>query len=175
MQRIPADARLPSTYDDKEIGYRVLTLNRGDFIPFTAEDVTKTASPGAWAVLGGVDAPDAGGYIVWGLADKDLAETSIEPVCPNVADVLIGAIRNLLADAISRITSVMPATPVVQMDTGTFEKGVNKLRHEVTDIIRAGNQEQGQTVSEIQTRLGELSASYAGLRMVEDVSRQLDA
>lgn len=174
MQRIPADARLPSTYDDKEIGYRVLTIGRGEFVPFTTEAVT-LSMPRCWSVAGGVDAPDQGGYIVWGLADKDLAETSIEPDCPNVADGIVSAMRNLLADAIARITAVMPATPVVQMDTGGFEKGVNRLRSDMTALVLAGSTQQAERVSAIQTRLSELSTSYASLKVLDDASRQVSA
>jgi hypothetical protein len=177
MQRIPADARLPSSYDDKEIGYRVLTLGRGEFVPFTVEGVT-LSMPRCWSVAGGVDAPDGGGYIVWGLADEDLAEAGIEPVVPDLTDAVLFRMRTIIDTAISRIIAVMPATPVIQMDTSAFDLSIKQLDDKMSAVstdVELRTHEQGKQVSEIQTRLAELATSYAGLKATEDVTRQLSA
>ena len=48
------------------VGYRLLTTALAEYSPFTTTGVSENA-PGNY-VVGGVTAPDAGGYIQWGLS-----------------------------------------------------------------------------------------------------------
>jgi hypothetical protein len=83
--KVAAAAQLGRRHSRQPVGYRVLDINRR---PFDGEDnehfdtvnVAETAVPGYYIVIGGVDVPPAGGYIVWGFEDRVLAEATIAPV-----------------------------------------------------------------------------------------------
>lgn len=172
MQRIPASATLGRLYADQDIGYSVLTLTRDPFSAFTQDGVTESL-PGLYVAT--VNAPDAGGYIQWGLADKPIAESSIDPVRPDTTEQMLGTIRNLLADAIRSITSVMPKTPVVQMDMTPVMRGLAKLYTDVSEIVSSGAGQQAERVSEIQGQINVLSESYASLHALNSAARQVEA
>ncbi|MCL4864208.1 MAG: hypothetical protein KJZ93_32670 [Caldilineaceae bacterium] len=137
-QRVPADARLGRTHTGKKIGYRVLNLSRSSFSAFTTKGVEETGIPGHYVVLGGIEAPDAGGYIVWGTKGEDIAEASIEPAPPDqAADMLkrIAAMLDSLSErilhAISLLSVPAPAVEMqsnqVQLDTTQLEAAVTRL------------------------------------------------
>jgi hypothetical protein len=74
---VPATVALP--YTGLALGYRVLTLGRTVYSAFTVAGVVETSVLGTYSVIGGVAAPFAGGYIVWGTAGTDYAEWTIDP------------------------------------------------------------------------------------------------
>lgn len=79
---LPAIANLGAAYTGATLGYRVLNLDRTTYAAFTTSGVTESpAGSGVYSVSGGVSAPDAGGYIVFGPAGTDLAEAPI-PAAP---------------------------------------------------------------------------------------------
>jgi len=82
---VAAAAQLGRRHTGEPVGYRVLCLDRRPFdgddsAHFDTANVAETAVPGYYIVLGGVDVPLAGGYIVWGVEDRVLAEATIAPV-----------------------------------------------------------------------------------------------
>ncbi len=170
MRNIPASVWLPSTYNGQSIGYSILNVSRETFLGFTLAGVVMPF-PRYWAVSGGVQVPDAGGFIVWGLENNPLAEATVDPAPVDTSQEWLIQIGAMLAHAIERIVAVMPATPpapVVQMDTSSFESTVEALGVRVAELIQERNQEQAVTVSEIQAQL-------ATLTMLNDAARQTAA
>lgn len=83
--RVAAAAQLGRRHAGEPVGYRVLDLYRRPFdgedgAHFDTTNVVETAVPGYYIVLGGADVPPSGGYIVWGVEDRVLAEATIAPV-----------------------------------------------------------------------------------------------
>jgi len=66
------------------IGLRVLNLDGTTYAAFSTTGVAETSTAGTYRKAGGVVAPLAGGYIVWGTALVDLAEATIESAAVNV-------------------------------------------------------------------------------------------
>jgi hypothetical protein len=66
-QVIPASFYTPGS-PGLTVGYRLLTTALTEYAPFTITGVSESA-PGNYLVSSGVTAPDAGGYIQWGLPD----------------------------------------------------------------------------------------------------------
>lgn len=79
MQTVPAMVVLGDLYTGQSIGYRVDNLDGTAYTAFTTTNVTETSVFGNYVVNGGVNVPDNGGYIIFGLSGQDLAETIIEP------------------------------------------------------------------------------------------------
>lgn len=78
-QTIARSAALGPAYTGQAIGYRVLNLDRTVYSAFTTAGVAEAAVPGTYSVSGGIVAPDAGGYVVWGTATTDVIWGTIEP------------------------------------------------------------------------------------------------
>jgi hypothetical protein len=78
-QTIPATAILGPGKTGLTIGYRILSLDGTTYSAFSTTGVTETSTAGTYSVAGGVVAPTAGGYIVWGTALVDYAEDEIGP------------------------------------------------------------------------------------------------
>jgi len=152
----PATARLGKTKTGLEIGYRLLNQARKVLTPFTRAGVTETSIPGTYAVS--IEAPLMGGFIVWGTADQDIAEATIEPEAPETPDIM-PAIRAALDLLMQGIVSAMPGTPVVQMDTHPFEQGVSELQQTV-----------GDQVTEIYGQLKTLRESVDHLQILNDAA-----
>jgi hypothetical protein len=99
---VPADAYLTRRYTNQPVGYRVLTLNRTVYAPFTQDRVLEDV-PGHYLVVNGVDVPDKGGYIAWGIAGQDIISVSVEPnfLLPLAAqlDTLLAQITRQLGEA----------------------------------------------------------------------------
>lgn len=151
----PTNAPLGRSKSGLQIGYKLLGLDRNLIQPFTRKGVTETLIPGTYAAL--VDAPAAGGYIVWGTAEQDMAEAPIPPTMP-IPDPM-PAMRESL-DALHRaIVAAMPGTPVVQMDTQPFEQGVSELRRTV-----------GDQVTEIFSQLATLRESVEHLSVLDNAA-----
>jgi hypothetical protein len=78
-QTLPATAVLGPGKTGLSIGYRILLLDGTTYSAFSTTDVTETSTAGTYRKTGGVVAPTAGAYIVWGTALVDYAEDEIEP------------------------------------------------------------------------------------------------
>jgi len=122
MQLVPVDAQLSPRRTKQPIGYRVLDINREVVTPFTKTRVGESRIPGCYFVAGGVEAPDDGGFIVWGLKDKDIAEAPIEPVAADYSEQLAA-----LADALQS---------TIDLQLGSLHTGLDQLR-EQTDASAA--------------------------------------
>lgn len=70
------------------IGLRVLNLDGTEYSAFSTTGVAETSTAGTYRKAGGVVAPLAGGYIVWGEAATDYAEATVESASVNVTRVL---------------------------------------------------------------------------------------
>lgn len=197
-QIVAADARLSRTRAGQPIGYTVLTLQRSAFRPFTRDGVIETL-PGCFAVTGGIACPDAGGYIVWGLENEPIAESAVDPLPTAQFDALLARIERAIGAALPRFAALVPA-PVVQMDTATFEAGVERIAEttqaalrqaqgplaelvdvlsairETTDSLSVLNEGANQVMAlaEMRSRLNTILGDNqpAGLRAVQEMSTQ---
>lgn len=78
-QIVPATAVLGAGQTGLTIGYRVLDIDRVEYSAFSTTGVAETNILGTYSKTGGVVAPNAGGYIIWGTSGVDLAEDEINP------------------------------------------------------------------------------------------------
>lgn len=166
---VPARAPLPSRYAGLPMGYRVLDLSGAEVIPFTRDGVIETA-PGHYWVAGGIDAPSAGGLIIWGTAEQPtIAQAEIEPAPPTIDPrPAIAA----LGDRIETLLATMPApVAITEIDTGGLREAIASVGRQIdamaqkdaTAPILASLQEMRQTMAEDQ-RLDEVSRQIAGIR-----------
>ena len=70
-QTVPATAVLGPGATGLTIGLRVLNLDGTTYAAFSTTGVAETSTAGTYRKAGGVVAPLAGGYIVWGTAGTD--------------------------------------------------------------------------------------------------------
>lgn len=83
-QTVPATCVLGPGKTGLTIGYRVLNLDGTEYSAFSTSGVAETAIAGTYRVAGGVEAPLAGGYVVWGTELLDYAEATVESASANV-------------------------------------------------------------------------------------------
>jgi len=83
-QTVPATAVLGPGKTGLTIGLRVLNLDGTEYAAFSTTSVAETSTAGTYRKAGGVVAPLAGGYIVWGTALVDYAEATVESAAVNV-------------------------------------------------------------------------------------------
>ncbi len=83
-QTVPATAALGPGKTGLTIGLRVLNLDGTTYAAFSTTGVAETSTAGTYRKAGGVVAPLAGGYIVWGTAGTDYAEATVESAAVNV-------------------------------------------------------------------------------------------
>lgn len=171
-QRVPADARLGRTRTGQDIGYRVLNLNREPFRGFAL--ATETAIPGNYVAVGGVEAPDTGGYIVWGTAVEDIAETTIEPATVDSAPALLARIEAALDALLARIAGLIPPQPPVIVNTAEFEAGIVTLRGELAGMIQDASQHQAERVAEIYRQIEANNAIVRQLDRLNDAVIEFD-
>lgn len=168
-QTIPASAQLSPRRAGAKLGYVVLNLDRTTYAPFQRRGVVETA-PGCFAVRGGVEAPDTGGYLVWrtgttGTTDGEvIAESPIDPV-PTAA---LEALRTLFARLPQQFADLVP-TPVVDMQP--FAAGVAQMRREVAEAAAAYD-ERLVGVAELLTRVVETTD---GLSVLNEGANQVIA
>jgi len=86
-QTTAAAADLGIIHTAKAIGYRVLNLDETLYSAFSTTGVAETNVIGFYRKDDGVVAPDAGGYIVWGVSGTDYAEDTIPPAQPSAAQI----------------------------------------------------------------------------------------
>ena len=98
-QTVPATAQLGPGKTGLAIGYRVLDIDRVEYSAFTTTNVAETGTAGTYSVAGGVVAPNAGGYIVWGVSGTDYVEATVD------SDVI-----NSVSGSVGSVTGLTPAT-----------------------------------------------------------------
>ena len=118
-QIVSAACKLNKRYWGLPLGYRVLNLDRTEYSPFTLKGVLESA-PGYYTVVGGVEAPSAGGCIIWGEIDRDLLEWPIEPrqETPDPSDQ-IAALAAAVRDLANRPVLALPDSYVLSPDSLT--------------------------------------------------------
>lgn len=98
-QTVPATAVLGPNKTGLTIGLRVLNLDGTEYAAFSTTGVAETSTAGTYRKAGGVIAPLAGGYIVWGTALVDYAEATVESAAVNVTYSAGVALTGRLAEA----------------------------------------------------------------------------
>jgi hypothetical protein len=83
-QLVPATCVLGPGMTGLTIGLRVLNLDGTEYAAFSTTSVAETSTAGTYRKAGGVVAPLAGGYIVWGTALVDYAEAAVKSTAVNV-------------------------------------------------------------------------------------------
>lgn len=96
-QIVPATCVLGPGKTGLTIGLRVLNLDGTVYAAFDTTGVAETSTAGTYRKAGGVVAPLAGGYIVWGEAATDYAETTVE-----------STVGVLAADGLDAISTTAP-------------------------------------------------------------------
>lgn len=153
----PARAQLGRRYAGRPIGYRVLTLARVEAAPFTRAGVVE-AQPGHYVTA--VEAPPAGGWIVWGTAGADLIEAELLPAPPVPPDLapLAEAIDALPA----QLAAVVP-TPA-PVDLAPLTQAIGRLRGEVVAAEEAQRARRADDAASLGNAIGELREQVAALQ-----------
>ena len=99
-QLVPATCVLGPGKTGLTIGLRVLNLDGTEYSAFSTTGVAETSTAGTYRKAGGVVAPLAGGYIVWGTALVDYAEATVESAAANVTMVKGAAINDLVSGSV---------------------------------------------------------------------------
>lgn len=176
MQRVPASARLGRNKAGLHLGYRVLTLNRDEFSAFTTNNVAETM-PGYYVVTGGVDAPDAGGYVSWGTTDQTIAESEINPAPVDLSAEWTTKIEAVIDLVIKRVLVALPS-PVVQVDEQVdlqaFEAGVTALRSELVEVITLDNLRQAGQIDNIYNQIFALHEVIRGMDNLNESAVVMD-
>jgi len=125
-QLVPATCVLGPGMTGLTIGLRVLNLDGTEYAAFSTTGVAETSTAGTYRKVGGVVAPLAGGYIVWGTALVDYAEATVESTSANVTYSAGVALTGRLAEAADIPAAVdvsalaLEATAqAILLDTGT--------------------------------------------------------
>lgn len=119
---VPATAVLGPGKTGLTIGYRVLNLDGTEYSAFSTTDVAETSTAGTYRVAGGVVAPLAGGYIVWGTALVDYAEATVESASANVTLWKGATAPAMTGDAYARLGA--PAGASVSADIAAIAADV---------------------------------------------------
>ena len=90
-QTVPATCVLGPGKTGLAIGLRVLDIDRVQYSAFSTTGITETGTLGTYSKTGGVVAPNAGGYIVWGVSGTDYAEATIDSDVINSVSSTISA------------------------------------------------------------------------------------
>lgn len=111
-QIVPATAVLGPGLTGLAIGLRVLNIDGTEYAAFSTTSVAETSTAGTYRKASGVSVPDAGGYIVWGTALVDYAESTVDSVyglitgTKNTLDSLSGADGDTLKTLSDQIDGV---------------------------------------------------------------------
>jgi hypothetical protein len=92
-QTVPATCVLGPGKTGLTIGLRVLNLDGTTYSAFSTTGVAETSTAGTYRKADGVEAPDAGGYVVWGVNGTDYAEAPIPPAAAKPGDAMTLARR----------------------------------------------------------------------------------
>lgn len=151
-QIVPAAAQLRRRWAGQAIGYEVRNLDRTLFRIWSLDQVQEP-TPAYFVATGGVEAPDSGGYIVWGLVDQSVVEAAIEPAAASFEPALSAGLDALYDELIDRFKALFPQPAPVIVDTNVFEAGIIQLRGELAAIAEQDDQRLRQRLTEIHARL----------------------
>ena len=164
---VNSDAILGRSNAGKPIGYSVLTLNREPYAAFTTDNVLETA-PGRYVAVGGVNVPDTGAFVVWGLANRSIAEDVIQPAPIEMMAAFTRRMSDQFNQAVTRLLGAIPA-PVVQMQTSHFDNIVAQLRQDLDTVA----QRQQSSIAEIDGRVSEAVQHLRVLDSIDQAARDL--
>lgn len=169
-QTLPATAILSPRRAGQAVGYAVLDLARNEVQPFTRRRVIETGK-GRFAVSGGIQAPDAGGYIQW-IADGELiieGEIPPAPTPPDLLQQLTAQLRALLP----LFADLVPPVPAPVVNVAQFEAGVDGIRVMVAEQEQRRAEQaaaMGQRVAEIETALSRLAVLDSAAGQVRELT-----
>lgn len=126
-QTVPALAVLGTAYTGLAIGYRVLYIGGSVYSAFGTANVAEGSVAGTYRVNGGITAPDAGGYIVWGISTTDYAEATIEPAATTAGRGATSQTVNVTVGGV--------VTDGVEVWVTTDSAGANVVSSGVTDAL----------------------------------------
>lgn len=168
---VPARAQLPISYRGSRLGYRILNLDLSVFSSFTTKRVEET-QPGMWVVNGGVEAPDAGGYIVWGLKGKDIVGATIQPQCLPSPGITAGEAELIM----QRFIASLPKPPApVAVNIAPIESSIAALNTEFQRLLQANDDNQSQQASVIAQQVSALRNEFQGINAVGVLSDKIDS
>lgn len=154
---VAANACLGRTYDSEQIGYSVLDLAGRVVKPWTKTGVKKDF-PGWWSVVGGVDVPDAGGFIRWGTGSSAIAQESVLPLpaldmtaITRRLDSLVGSLQRATTTAVGEMASQQEAVSELLQTQGEDILAIRQWCDQVAGITRIGTE-----LDAMQRRLGRL-------------------
>lgn len=160
-QTVPATAVLGPGKTGLTIGLRVLNLDGTTYAAYSATGVTETSTAGTYRKAGGVVAPLAGGYIVWGTALVDYAEATVESASANVTYWAGNASTSNELDAMNRLYDMI--------GTGLGQRYFNSM------ALQLVKNSIGLAAANLDTQLAAVAKTGADGDTLETLSDQIDA
>lgn len=160
-QTTPATCVLGPGKTGLTIGLRVLNLDGTVYAAFSAVGVAETSTAGTYRKAGGVVAPLAGGYIVWGTALVDYAEATVESAAVNVTTWEGGVLPTIPA-----ASDIATAVGAQTAETYTWQQVLAALDYMIT---RGFGGVRNWSLSSM------MELSGANLDTLKTLSDQLDA
>lgn len=155
--RVPVEAQLHRRWAGQAVGYRILDLQQIVVASWTSDQVIERA-PGHFVVVGGVEAPAAGGHIVWGLADQDIASAPIEPAAPDPTTAILAGIGEMIDRAVADL-----------------RQSIAETQQSMTEAERDTQQRQRASHTQTLTTLAGVLRQLQGMRTVIDDNQALTA
>ena len=147
-QTVPATAVLGPGATGLTIGYRVLNLDGTEYSAFSTSGVAETAIAGTYRVAGGVEAPLAGGYVVWGTELLDYAEATVESASANVTYSAGVALAGRLAEYADVSPLALEATAqAILEDTSTAGALLSGIDSNVDMLLAADTSSSDATTA----------------------------
>ena len=147
-QTVPATCVLGPGKTGLTIGYRVLNLDGTEYSAFSTSGVAETAIAGTYRVAGGVEAPLAGGYVVWGTELLDYAEATVESASANVTYSAGVALAGRLAEYADVSPLALEATAqAILEDTSTAGALLSGIDSNVDMLLAADTSSSDATTA----------------------------
>lgn len=161
----PARARLGRRRSGLALGYRVLDLTRQPVTGQVFTGITE-AQPGDYVTV--VDAPAAGGFIVWGTRENPAMVEALLPPSPAAPD--LAPIREAIGK-LARLIESIPA-PVVTVDTAPFVEGLHRTRQDVTGLMSAEQARRATDADALRAELATIAQQVIGLQRLNESAHQ---
>ncbi len=139
-QTVPATAVLGPGMTGLTIGLRVLNLDGTEYAAFSTTSVAETSTAGTYRKAGGVVAPLAGGYIVWGTALVDYAEATVESAFANVTMWQGDPVNDLVSGSVeARLAATQPNVTFgkITINSGGYQPALHIISNLSNAIIGA--------------------------------------
>ena len=154
-QSINVGAALGAANTGLTIGYRILNLDGTTYTAFTTTNVVETGTAGTYLSTVAVNAPDAGGRIVWGPSGTDLVTAIIDPL-PS-SGLTATALANVNAEVDTALADydgptkaeLDTAQAAIIADTGATETAITAAIAALNDLSAA------QVNAEVDTALAD--------------------